>query len=227
MILEVLEPFVAGKTQVRQGVWIKPLGEGVTAVLVLRTLPDRTFDLVYGVCCAWVPVTTGGGTWPRSEFQSTLHLWVDDLTVDAEARHVIPTDQDVQRLRRAARRAVRQAASEAPRWWAKVATPEGVLAEARRQAADPSEAHDPRARLVKAFTLARLGELHAAQDALRVAGVRPGSRLAGLLKDLHAEHHGGRDDEHHGGRDDEQHGGRDDEQHEYHARVPDPQDAAS
>jgi hypothetical protein len=88
--------------------------------------------------------------------QTTMHLWVDHFTLDAEPCQWISTLDGEKDLRRQAHKAVQQVMDRAPAWWRSVATPEGVLSEARRQGRNHVDVHFPRARTVAAFTLARL-----------------------------------------------------------------------
>jgi hypothetical protein len=122
--------------------------------------------------------------------QSVKHLWVDHFTADTPRPHYISHLHGRDQLRRDAHEAVAEAERKARLWWKSVATPEGVVVEARRQAMNEYDIHWPKARLVAAFTLARLGDLSAARQELQVIldSMRDGNpeeadRLAILLEE--------------------------------------------
>ncbi len=174
LLREAVAPLVADMQHVRGLTWAKALGEEIQAVIGLRSLKGEQLGLVYGICCAWVPVAWARPStyeWPHSLAQTTLHLWVDHWTVDAPDRSWISTQHGERALRLQAGRAAQRVTQQAPDWWARVSEAPGVLAEAQRQAV-PSDVHAPPARLVAAFTLARLGDLAAAESQL-VEAARP------------------------------------------------------
>jgi hypothetical protein len=149
--------------------WTRPITKEIREVVQLKVLKGAQYDIDYGVCCTWVPVSTGGnrvGSWPRTLKQTRLHLWVDHFTQDADPRQWISTSDGEQALRHQSQQAGRHVMERAPAWWQTVATPEGVLAEAQRQGSNRFDIHVPRARLIAAFTLARLGDLSAARTEL-------------------------------------------------------------
>src|SRR5262245_31612314 len=113
--------------------WARPINDEIRAVVQLSALKGAQYDIVYGVCCTWVPVAAGRKpryAWPRTLRQTRLHLWVDHFTVDAEQRQWISTSEGEWVLRRQAQMALQQALERAPGWWDNVSTPEGVLLEA-------------------------------------------------------------------------------------------------
>jgi len=167
-----LAPLVEPMTAVRSGEWAAPLGDGLTALLTLTALKGRSYDLTYAVCCAWVPVATGSARWPRTLKQAQRHLWVGHFTIDAPERPRIITIDGDRALRRTAERTARHVLANAPAWWATVATPTGVLAEAQRQAGSGRRARSagPRGR---GYTLARLGRPEKARAALAEAVLPP------------------------------------------------------
>ena len=153
-------------TRLRKGIWALPLTAETTGLLTVDHWKGGSFSIGYGLCCVWVPFSHRGG--PKMEHRRTLkqsvrHLWVDHFTIDTPEPQYISQLHGVDRLQRHAREAVNEAWSTARRWWGSVSTPEGVLTEARRQAANRFDVHSPRVRLVAAFTLARLGDLAAAR----------------------------------------------------------------
>ena len=139
----------------------------------LTALKCRSYDLTYAVCCAWVPVATGSARWPRTLKQAQRHLWVDHFTIDAPERPPIITIDGDRVLRRTAERTARHVLANAPAWWATVSTPTGVLADAQRQARIGVDVHDPPARVVASYTLARLGRPEEARAALAEAVLPP------------------------------------------------------
>lgn len=168
-LAEPLDPLVGPMSAIRPGQWWRPLTAEITALLSVTALKGAAFDVTYAVCCAWVPVAAGRALWPRTPAQASRHLWVDHFTLDAPERAWVTTTDGERALRRSAERAAAHARATAPSWWAMVATPAGVLAEAERQAGIGVDVHDPPARLVAAYTLARLGRGDAARAALEAA----------------------------------------------------------
>jgi hypothetical protein len=171
LVGQALQPLVADMQVVREGVWARPLAEEIRAVVEVVALKGAQYDISYGVCCTWVPVSGRSRSrfsgFPRTLKQTTLHLWVDHFTKDAPPRQWISTSDAEKTVRRQAHKTVQQVMDRAPAWWRSVATPEGVLAEARRQDRAGFDTHFPRARQVAAFTLARLGDVTSAQADLR------------------------------------------------------------
>ena len=174
LIGHALQPIVVDMQAVRDDVWVRPLSDEIRAVVQIDALKGAQYDINYGICGAWVPVSSTSRSrisrFPRTMKQTTMHLWVDHFTLDAEPRQWISTLDGEKALRRQAHKAVQQVMVRAPAWWRSVATPEGVLAEARRQGRNHVDIHYPRARTVAAFTLARLGDLAQARSELSAAG---------------------------------------------------------
>jgi hypothetical protein len=187
LIGEVLQPLVAEFQHVRGLMWARELNDGIRAVVDVQAIKGAQFDASYGICCEWVPFQRGQGyRWHRTLKQTRLDLWVDHFTLDAEPRQWIATSGGEAMLRRQARRAMQQVAERAPTWWDTVSDPAGVLSEARRQAANRYDIHCPRARLVVAFTLARLGDLAAAREELAVDSDQASDELHAKLEELAA-----------------------------------------
>ncbi len=186
LIGHVLEPLVSDMYKLPKNTWVRPITDEMRAVVQLCALKGAQYDIVYGVCCTWVPVATGrtAYTWPRTMRQTTRHLWVDHFTVDAEQRQWISTSEGEWVLRRQAQLALQQVLERAPDWWDSVSTVEGVLAEAQRQASNTFDIHSPSARLVTAFTLARLGDLPAAHAELGTVEPDQASELQALLGEV-------------------------------------------
>ena len=166
LISREIQPLVAGMELVRAGAWARSLTDEVRAVVQITPLKAAQYDLTYGVCCAWVPksgTSSRFGHFPRTLKQTTLHLWVDHFTADALPRQRVSTLDDERTVERQTAILARQVMDRAPAWWRSVDSPDGVLAEARRQALNEFDLHVPRARVVAAFTLARMGEVEAAR----------------------------------------------------------------
>ncbi|GAB3948287.1 hypothetical protein GCM10029976_079140 [Kribbella albertanoniae] len=150
--------------------WATWLSDGIRAVIDVQALKGQQFDILYGVCCDWVPHRLGDTyRWHRTLKQTRRDLWVDHFTVDAGPRQWISSTEGEKQLRRQAEKAVRQVAKSAAVWWHAARTEAGVLSEACRQAENAFDIHEPRARFVAAFTHARLGDLVAAQRELAFA----------------------------------------------------------
>lgn len=189
VVAEELGQLVAGMDRVSSRLWARPLSERHRATLGLVLLKGRALELVYGVSCSWVPHPTATGfTWQRTLRQTRPSLWVDALTTGAPTSLTMDSLAGERRLRRDARRAVRQVAPHAFDWWEACATPEGVLREACRQAAGQYVVAFPRPGFVAAFTLAGLGRVAEAEAELsRAHVVHPPERLAEatvLLRDV-------------------------------------------
>lgn len=169
LVSEVLEPQVPDFQRLRKGVWGAPLSQEITAMLTLDHWKGGDFSIGYGISCAWIPFRYQSGVrieWPTTIRQSHKHLWVDHFTIDAPRPRYVSQLHGIEQLQRSARKAVDEAGPRARDWWARVGTPDGVLAEARRQAASECDVHWPSARLVTAFTLARRGDLEGARSEL-------------------------------------------------------------
>lgn len=189
VVTEELGQLVLGMDRVNPRLWARPLSERHRATLRLASLKGGALELVYGVSCSWVPHPTRDGfTWQRTLRQTRPTLWVDVLTPGAPESLTIDTLAGERRLRADARRAVRHVAPHAFDWWEACATPDGVLREAVRQAADGRSLALPSPGLVAAFTLAALGRLTEAEGELSREGVvQPPERLAEatvLLRDV-------------------------------------------
>lgn len=192
LIGAVVESSLPDLTRLRKGVWALPLAAEATGLLTVDHWKGGSFSIGYGVCCAWVPFSHRGGRkveHPRTLKQSVRHLWVDHFTIDTPEPLYISRLHGVDRLQRQAHAAVDEVGSTARRWWAATSSADGVLAEARRQAVNRFDLHWPSARLVAAFTLARLGDLAAARVELdpildSMSGTDDGKagRLATLLE---------------------------------------------
>ncbi|HEX6875662.1 MAG TPA: hypothetical protein VF165_08390 [Nocardioidaceae bacterium] len=153
--------------QVRPAVWVRPLGAEHWAVLAVKALKGAQYDLVYGVSCAWVPHVEGDALrWHRTPRRPRLDLWEDHFTAVAPARRWVTGLHGRRTASKQAAGLAQQVSERAPAWWSTVSSPEGILEEARRQAAAPLQVHSPPPRYVAAFTLARLGELAAAEEEL-------------------------------------------------------------
>jgi hypothetical protein len=192
LVEEAIAPLLADFQPVRPGVWARPLSAEVRAMLTLQSWKGATFSLTYGVCCSWVPYRSGGGNryeWPATVKQSHPHLWVDHFSVDAPREEYISYIEGEAQLRRTALTAMNAAAERAPGWWRGVREPEGVLAEARRQAGSQMDLHWPSALFVEAFTLARLGQQVGARERLGRAGLEEleGREIADRVARLLAE----------------------------------------
>lgn len=184
LIEHVLHPLVSDMERVRTGLWVRPVTGEIWAVIRLSSLKGTQYDVVYGLCCTWIPISAGRGKvdgWPRTMRQTTPHLWIDHFTLDAQPRQWISSDKGERVLREQAQSAVQQVLPRAIAWWATVSTVEGVLAEARRQARNTCDVHSPPAQLVVAFTLARLDRLPEAREALASADPAEASELHALL----------------------------------------------
>ncbi|WP_132194398.1 MULTISPECIES: hypothetical protein [Kribbella] len=87
---------------------------------------------------------------------------------------------------------MRQVTKRAAAWSDATGSEAGVLSEAYRQAANAFDIHEPRARLVVAFTHARLGDLPSAQRELALAvptsETRCSNDLNGRLTEIAAAH---------------------------------------
>lgn len=200
LIGAVVESSMPDLTRLRKGVWALPLAADTTGLLTVDHWKGGSFSIGYGVCCTWVPFSHRGGRkmqHPRTLKQSVPHLWVDHFTNDTPEPLYISQLHGVDRLQRQASAAVDEAGSTARRWWAATSTPDGVLAEARRQAVNHFDIHSPRARLVAAFTLARLGDLAAARveldpilDSMTGSDDARAGQLATLLEHTAGPDHG-------------------------------------
>jgi hypothetical protein len=197
----VVESSMPDLTRLRRGIWALPLAADTTGLLTVDHWKGGSFSIGYGVCCAWVPFSHRGGRkmeHPRTLKQSVPHLWVDHFTIDTPDPLYISQLHGVDRLQRQAQAAVHEAGTTARRWWAVTSTPDGVLEEARRQAAHSFDIHWPSARLVAAFTLARLGDLAAARveldpilDSMSGTDDARAEQLATLLVHTVGPDHGG------------------------------------
>ena len=155
-------------TPVRPGVWARALSDEVQAMLSLDAWKGARLSIGYGVSCSWIPMRAGERDpyhWPAARRQMRKHLFVDHFTIDVPRPRYLSRLRGDGAARGAADAAVGDAVRRAEQWWATVATPGGVLFEARRQAANRYDIHRPRAEFVAAFTLARLHRLDEARDA--------------------------------------------------------------
>ena len=105
LVGQVLEPLVSDMHKVRNGEWARLISDEIRAVVRLSPLKGAQYDIVYGVCCTWVPLSAGrsaGYAWPRTMRQTRPHLWVDHFVRDAEPRQWICTSEGEWVLRRQA-----------------------------------------------------------------------------------------------------------------------------
>lgn len=185
LIAERMAPLLADMESVRDGTWARPLTDEIRAVVQISSLKGAEYDVAYGVCCTWVPVSGAQrrfGRFPHAHRQTVLHLWVDHFTLDGPPRRWVSTLGGTRTSERESSILAEQVMNRAPAWWQSASSPVGVLAEARRQASAEVDIHSPRARLVAAFTLARLGDITGArvelgdddgQDLLAQVGTTP------------------------------------------------------
>jgi hypothetical protein len=168
LVTEAIAPLVDDFTRVRPGVWARALSDEIQTMLTLDAWKGAALSVGYGISCSWIPMRAGDRDpyhWPATRRQMRKHLFVDHFTVDEPKPQYVSHLRGERALRDAADAAVREAADRAERWWATVESPNGVLLESRRQAANPYDVHHPRAQLVVAFTLARLDQLDEARNA--------------------------------------------------------------
>lgn len=178
---EVLAPMLTGFERVSPALWVRDLSDDSRATLALGLRKGATFVVEFGVCCRWVPHPVAADwTWHRTAKQSRPDLWVDDVGQEHPISHL----HGMGVLRRDAGRALSAVSPRAEEWWARVATPEGVLQEAARQAIEPS-IHWPHPGIVEAFTQARLGHADRALEALSRVDLDPDD--AATLRRLLAE----------------------------------------
>ena len=139
------------------------------AVVQINPLKGAQYDLTYGVCCAWVP-KSGTSSWlgrfPRTLKQTTLNMWVDHFTANALLANGWQRSTARGRSNTKRRYSRGRSWSVHSWWWRSVDSWDGALAEARRQALNRFDLHFPRARVVAAFTLARIGDVDAARAEL-------------------------------------------------------------
>lgn len=180
---EELGQLVAGMEPVRTGLWAGPLSDRHWSTLRVAAHEGGVLILEYGVGCSWVPDPgCAGFPWQRAPFEARPTLWVDHLTVGSPFPHEIDTLSGEDVLRRTTRHAVRHTIPHAGDWWDAVATPDGVLREACRQAVDKQSRALPHPGYVAAFTLAGLGRLEDAEAELGRGGVvRPAESMADTL----------------------------------------------
>ena len=167
-----IDALTADMEVVRDGVWARSLTNEIRAVIRVEPLKGAQYNLTYGICCAWVPTSAGSnqfGRFPRTLKQTTLHLWVDHFTLDAQPRQWVSTLYGEGITERQAVTLGQQVTERAPAWWRSVDSPDGVLTEARRQARNRHDIHFPRARVVAAFTWARLNDMQAARAELNAS----------------------------------------------------------
>lgn len=169
LVNEAMAPLVEDFRRIRPAVWTRPLSDEIQAILTLDEWKGADLSIGYGVSCNWIPMRAGDRDpyhWPTAPRQMRKHLFVDHFTLDEPKPRYVSRLRGEGALRSAAEVAVREAARRAERWWATVESPHGVLIEARRQAANRYDIHHPRAQFVVAFTLAHLGRLDEARNAL-------------------------------------------------------------
>jgi hypothetical protein len=175
IIEEVIAPTQLGLVPVRPRWWAKRHDEEHISLLRLAPIKGRRVAVLWGVAVSYVPHRlTPRIVWHRTPKQARFDLWTDSGEADGGGR--MPPDGYIstmlgrQCVHDDARRIWAEVQARAVGFWARTASPSGVLAAAEAQADKPS-IHWPRPGFVAACALARLGDLPAARRRLAAGDV--------------------------------------------------------
>jgi len=172
---EVIGPAQLGLVPVRPRWWAKRQDGEHISLLRLAPMKGRRVAVAWGVAASYVPHRlTPRIVWHRTPKQARFDLWTDSGEAGGDRR--MPPDGYISTM--LGRQCVQDDARQiwagvherALGFWARTASPSGVLAAAEVQAQRPS-VHWPRPGLVAACALARLGDLPAAQQRLAAGDV--------------------------------------------------------
>lgn len=175
IIEEVIAPAQLGFVPVRPRWWAKRQDQEHISLVRLAPMKGRSVAVMWGVAASYVPHRlTPRIVWHRTPKQARFDLWTDSGEADGDGRALpdgyIHTMLGGRCVEDDARRIWAEVHERALGFWARTASPSGVLATAEAQAEKPS-IHWPRPGFVVACVLARLGDLPAARRRLAAGDV--------------------------------------------------------